>query len=348
MRSTIICIDDEKILREMLYEQLYSWFGKNYNIEKASNGEEALQLVDTCLKRGRNISIVISDYIMPNMKGDELLIRINEMDPRIKKIMLTGYTSIEGIINTINKAALYRYITKPWDKKDLLLTLLEAIKSYEREQMSRELEKQYQKLLSEHKKTIDNIQKNMNTTIETMSRACDIRSLNSAGHSQRVAQYASFICKKMGISDDEANIINQACYLHDIGKLGFSDAEIEQLRNDKINQVSSSKLRKKQIEYAEKILCKLSNYDEIMEIIKYQFEEYCGSGLFRIKGDEIPFGSRIITIVNQFDFYKEKIENKPSLNDIVNMLIDSSGTIFDGDIVNVFVDIVRPQLKDYS
>jgi len=67
---------------------------------------------------------------MPGMKGDVLLKEIHELSPGSLKILLTGQASIEGISNAINNAQLYRYIAKPWDKDDLVLTVKEAIKSF--------------------------------------------------------------------------------------------------------------------------------------------------------------------------------------------------------------------------
>ena len=141
MRSTIICVDDDKLILNLLYNQLEEWFGENYYIEKALNATEGYNILDRCLKQGRDVSVFISDYIMPITKGDELLTKVKELNPKIKRIMLTGYSAMDGIINAINKAGIYRYISKPWDSKDMMLTLLEAIKSYEQDKITFELSK---------------------------------------------------------------------------------------------------------------------------------------------------------------------------------------------------------------
>jgi signal transduction histidine kinase len=67
---------------------------------------------------------------MPGMKGDELLKEIHKLSPGSLKILLTGQASLDGISNAINNAQLYRFIAKPWDKDDLVLTVKEAIKSF--------------------------------------------------------------------------------------------------------------------------------------------------------------------------------------------------------------------------
>lgn len=99
-------------------------------IEIAEGGEEALGLVEELLEKGDAVLLVISDYIMPDMKGDELLKRVHQLSPKTLKIMLTGQADLEAVTNAINHAKLYRYIAKPWQSEDLRLTVTEAIHSY--------------------------------------------------------------------------------------------------------------------------------------------------------------------------------------------------------------------------
>lgn len=131
--ALIVCVDDEKIILTGLDSELSGKFGKNYDIELAQSGEEAIEIVEDALADGVEVAMVISDFIMPGMKGDELLIKIHQLLPDTIKIMLTGQADAEGIANTINKAKLYRYISKPWDRNDLTLTIDEALKSYEKD-----------------------------------------------------------------------------------------------------------------------------------------------------------------------------------------------------------------------
>jgi PAS domain S-box-containing protein len=99
-------------------------------IEIAEGGEEALGLVEELLEKGDEVPLVISDYIMPDMKGDELLKRVHQLSAKTLKIMLTGQADLEAVTNAINHAKLYRYISKPWQSEDLKLTVTEAIHSY--------------------------------------------------------------------------------------------------------------------------------------------------------------------------------------------------------------------------
>ncbi len=132
-KQAIICIDDEAIVLDALTEQLQGEFGEQYTIEVAENGDEAIEVVEEYLKNSIEIPVVIADFIMPGMKGDDLLERIFKIRPETRNILLTGQASLQGVSNAVNKANLYRYISKPWDKNDLILTIREAIRSFEQE-----------------------------------------------------------------------------------------------------------------------------------------------------------------------------------------------------------------------
>ncbi|MDJ1184752.1 PAS domain S-box protein [Roseofilum casamattae] len=134
-KPVILCVDDEHFILDSLKRMLRREFGRSYQVELAENGNEALGIMDKYLSDKGEIVLVISDYMMPRMKGDELLQKIHETCPRTIKIMLTGQADIEGIRNVVNYANLYRYITKPWQIEDLRLTIREALNSYSQEKM---------------------------------------------------------------------------------------------------------------------------------------------------------------------------------------------------------------------
>jgi len=131
-RDIILCIDDEVIVLDSLKEQLQSEYS-DYMIEIAESGEEAMEIINELIEDKTELPVVIADFIMPGMKGDKLLEKIHTLIPNTKNILLTGQASIEGVGNAVNKANLYRFIAKPWDKEDLILTVKEALRSYDQE-----------------------------------------------------------------------------------------------------------------------------------------------------------------------------------------------------------------------
>ncbi|EDN70129.1 two-component hybrid sensor and regulator [Beggiatoa sp. PS] len=126
----IICVDDEPSILSSLEMEIKEVIDNTYLIELAENGEDALEIYEELSEEGLEMAMVISDYIMPKMKGDELLRRIHLCSPKTIKIMLTGQADIEAVSHAIQYANLYRYISKPWQPNDLKLTIKEALNSY--------------------------------------------------------------------------------------------------------------------------------------------------------------------------------------------------------------------------
>ncbi len=149
----IICIDDERVVLNGLQSQLGRDFGNNYAIEIAESGEEAVALVKEILEAGNDIPVVISDQLMPGMKGHELLKLIHKLTPKTYSILLTGQSDLEAVIEAVNQANLYRYMSKPWESQDLILTVKEAIKGFYQD---RQLEHQ-NILLERHNKELEQL-----------------------------------------------------------------------------------------------------------------------------------------------------------------------------------------------
>jgi len=129
-KFVILCVDDEQTMLNTLKKTLKQALRDEYLIEAVESGQEALELIDELWQEGYEIPIVIADYIMPQMKGDEFLRRVHAILPQTRKIMLTGQATLEGMGYAINYANLYRYITKPLEVEDFYLTIKEALNSY--------------------------------------------------------------------------------------------------------------------------------------------------------------------------------------------------------------------------
>ena len=129
-KPIIICVDDEKFILDSLRTVLMDEFKNEYDIEIAEDGEESLEMLKSFIQEGIDVPLVISDYIMPGMKGDELFKQIQTISQKTFKIMLTGQASLGSVKNALNKANLYRYIEKPWNIKKLTDTVKKVMHKY--------------------------------------------------------------------------------------------------------------------------------------------------------------------------------------------------------------------------
>ncbi len=123
--KAILCVDDERIVLTSLRSQITRNLGDDYLCELAESADEALEVIEELTEDGVLILIIVSDWLMPNMKGDEFLIKVHEKFPSIVKVMLTGQADQEAVERTQKYANLYKYIPKPWNEK----TLIEVLKS---------------------------------------------------------------------------------------------------------------------------------------------------------------------------------------------------------------------------
>jgi response regulator RpfG family c-di-GMP phosphodiesterase len=100
---------------------------KDYNIYTANFAEDAMNILDEV----EDIHVIISDQRMPDMTGVEFFEKIDSKNPFAIKILATGYTDIQAVIDAINKGKVYRYISKPWNESELKFFIEDAYKIYE-------------------------------------------------------------------------------------------------------------------------------------------------------------------------------------------------------------------------
>jgi DNA-binding NtrC family response regulator len=122
-KNIILCVDDEKIILNSLKTQLKEHYGNNYIYETAENVNEAYEVIDELIEEQGNLVVIVSDWLMPEIKGDEFLINIHRKYPHIVKIMLTGQADASAIERSKKEANLFKCLNKPWTETDLIETI---------------------------------------------------------------------------------------------------------------------------------------------------------------------------------------------------------------------------------
>jgi adenylate cyclase len=217
-QQVIVCVDDEKIVLRSLKAELQEAVGNNYTIEIAEGGEEALELLSELLEEGYEVPLIISDHIMPEMKGDELLKRVHLILPKTLKIMLTGQADIEAVGNAIKYANLYRYIAKPWQQEDLSLTVKEAVHSYIQ---NKKLAEQNAKLQ----------QMNQELAQLNSDQALLITQLNE--NENRLTQFLEAMPIGVGVLDAEGKV----CYINRKAKEIFGKGVVPDINSEQLSEV---------------------------------------------------------------------------------------------------------------
>ncbi len=119
----ILFVDDEKIILDTLQRQLAS-LGKHFQLEFAESAEEALEI----LEEEQELRLVISDWLMPGMKGDQFLMEVSKLFPDSGRMLLTGHAP-NGTIRNIEDKKIAIVINKPWDQKELEQKVVELLAS---------------------------------------------------------------------------------------------------------------------------------------------------------------------------------------------------------------------------
>ncbi|MGL4499104.1 MAG: response regulator [Planktothrix sp.] len=127
VEKAIICVDDEGFILESILEQLKRKFGNEYIYEGAESAPEALDIIEDLQQQAIEVLIIVSDWLMPEMRGDEFLIEVHRRFPKIIKVMLTGQADEEAIKRAEKHANLYRCIYKPWTEEELAQTIASAL-----------------------------------------------------------------------------------------------------------------------------------------------------------------------------------------------------------------------------
>lgn len=154
-KPVVICIDDESTVLDSLKIELKKILGFEYGIEVAKGGIEALELLDEIIEEGQDVAVVISDYIMPGMKGVEVLKNVHQRSPNTYNIMLTGQADIDAVTHAINEARLFHYITKPWTSEDIRTCVLSALGSYNKDRQIAQQNHRLRAINLELNKTIE-------------------------------------------------------------------------------------------------------------------------------------------------------------------------------------------------
>ncbi len=324
----ILLVDDEPDNLALLYRTLR---GK-YEITKTTSPVEALDILSK-----NHIDLVISDHKMPEMDGVEFLKRVYDNYPDTMRLLVTAYTDSVILIDAINYAKIYRYIKKPYEPNELLMTVSNTL--------------EYLQLKMDNASLINDLKDLFAGTIKAIIEAMDAKDSFTMGRSRRVTFYTMKMVKALNLDTDTANKIELAAMLHDIGMIGVSDNILYKI--EKLDENDWSEI-KNHVKHGVRILEDIKQLRDVVEIIKYHHEYYNGNGYpAGLQGEDIPIGSRIIAITDAYDaMVSSRAYRQPRTPEqAVEILHNMRGIQFDPALVEVFDNILEDaqnELKTYE
>ncbi len=315
-KHTILIVDDEVNNLQLLRRTLRH----DYNILTASNGKEALEIVEG---KGDEIALIVSDQKMPEMEGTEFLKRVAGEYPDIVKILLTGHLDVDAIVDSINDCHLYQYIVKPFDPEELKMTIDSGIKKFD--------------LVNNKTVILKDLRELFYKTIKLIASALDAKDPYTHGHSLRVTMYSLILAKSLNLDDTTLEEIETAGLLHDIGKIGIPQKIL--CKPDKLTD-EEYELMKSHPARAEKMLMGIKKLTVVSNWLRCHHERWDGKGYpYGLKGEEIPISGRIIALADTYDAmtstrsYRKALDHEVAIEEIKRC----AGTQFDPVLADLFV-----------
>jgi response regulator RpfG family c-di-GMP phosphodiesterase len=147
---TVLCVDDEQGILHSLKRLLRK---EDYSVLTASSGAEGMKILED-----NDVHLVLSDQRMPQMSGTEFFAAVRELYPDTIRVILSGYTDVDSITESINKGHIYKFFLKPWNDQSLKLEIKQALDQYDLIQANRALNEKVLEQNEELKKTNENLE----------------------------------------------------------------------------------------------------------------------------------------------------------------------------------------------
>lgn len=365
-RPTVLLVDDEESILNSLRRLLR---GQPYQVLLASSGAQALEIMAQ-----QRIDLVMTDARMPNMDGATLLAHIHDLYPNTTRILLTGYADLPTIIKAINDGQIHRYISKPWNDDEMLLTLRQVLQHQhsERErqrlvQLTRQQNEQLKTLNSTLEKHVaartaelqqtadmldlayEELKHSYVTGTEVFSLLANLRLPPAKQTNRQIIELVRVYCKLHGLDEGTSRDLTMAAALYNIGKLSWTDSMMT-TPSDMLHHLDRDRYR----EYpkqSESLLMTLDPMKDAARLILHHQERWDGNGFpDRLKGEAIPLGARLLKLAVDFIELQRGLilERQMNSDEALVYIRNYAGRLYDPDLVEDFIQVCAAYLSDVT
>jgi putative two-component system response regulator len=312
MSAKILVVDDEPSIVDVLTRFLSR---EGYSIVTATNGREALERVQQDPP-----DLILLDVTMPEIDGFTVCQRVKE-DERTALIpitMLTGLDDREHRTRGIEAGA-DDFLTKPFEQSILRARIRSQLRL---------------------KRLTDQLE-HTERVIFMLAQAVEAKDAYTEGHLRRLRAYSEQLALAYGLSPSDVAAVRYGGILHDIGKIGVDEMIIR--KPGPLTTEEAAQMRRHP-EIGAQIISQMRFAREVAPIISGHHEYWDGSGYpHGLRGEEIPIGARIITVVDAYDAMMTDRPYRAALGETETLrrLREARGTQFDPDMLDVFLQLVE-------
>ena len=315
---TVLFVDDEQAIRNAL-ERMYLE-RDDVRCLFAASGQEGLDIL-----AHEEVWVVVSDYLMPGMRGIEFLTKVKNVCPDTVRIMMTAYADLNIAIDAINKSEAYRFVTKPWNNKELMETVDEALMRYQ---------------------LIKSLGSADETVYLSLAQTVELKDPYTKGHCDRVARYAVALAQAVGLDEGMITDIKHGSWLHDCGKIGVPEVVLNcpgRLSEEDLETVMQHP------RWGSEVARQARMSDTVINIILYHHERFDGKGYpAGLMAGHIPIEARIVAIADVFDaLYSDRPYRKAyDFRRVIEIMHEMTDTHFDPRLMNLFMPLSEEVLAN--
>ena len=326
----IMAIDDDAGILDSLKVVLNR---NGYAIDIYTNPLDAIEVL-----RKDHYDLLLLDFIMDPLHGDQVVEKIREFDKSLYILLLTGHKDLAPPLETLKKLDIQGYCEKSSDFEQLLLLIQSGLKSVDQMKL-------INRINDELADKNDELEKSYMDTIGILRQTVEAKDPYTRGHSDRVSEYSVLIGQKLNLDDKTLHTLKIGGLFHDIGKIGIPDSIL--LKESKLDDDEYSQI-KNHPSIGAHILGDVAMFKDIIPIVLHHHEKFDGHGYpSQLKGEDIPYLARIAAVADTFDAMtsKRSYRNALPLDVVKDEIKRCSGTQFDPAIAEVFLDILN---NDYG
>jgi putative two-component system response regulator len=317
--ATIMVVEDDGAIRQVLADMLG---GFGYRVVLAESAERAVELLDVVAP-----DLMLTDVHMGAMSGVELCQRVKS-DPRYEftpVVVLTAVSDLSARVAGLAAGA-DDFFPKPVDFTELRTRIAALLRV---------------KFLLDQLERAEGV-------ITTLALTIEARDTYTGGHCDRLSRYAVAVGEALGVDHAMLRALRLGGYLHDLGKIAVPDGIL--LKPGPLNADERQRIEIHAALGADLVLG-LKSLEDVRPIMRHHHEKWDGSGYpDGLRGEEIPLGARIISVVDVYDALSSERPYKPALSheQAVSILRrETDGGLWDPRVVATFLDVTRP-LRDES